>query len=331
MKALPYTKMLVFFGALMLIAGVALPLFAQTNQSIPLLTPLPEAGIGDKLPLDGDFVTYIQKLFNIFLGLAIVLSVIMVVIGGAQYLSTDAVGGKSEGKQKLQNALWGLVIALSAFLILNTINPDLLNLRLFQGVSSRGGTTQTSGSQTSTGNQQPENTRINLPASSTLPVVPSGATACPDACAEITGVPLRTSPKPCGGSGACMLHVRTIEKLRNLNSRLIGEGFSAWQVTEAWPPTVTHQNQCHTRGTCVDANFTGSTISVTCGTARSGANAQKINSIANAAHVVGLRAVYEVKCELRRQELIGFGVPPTRVLTVTAITAEHFSIYNDSI
>jgi hypothetical protein len=54
----------------------------------------------------------------------------MIVIGGVQYLSTDAISGKNEGRKKIENALGGLLLAILAWLILNTINPELLNIKI---------------------------------------------------------------------------------------------------------------------------------------------------------------------------------------------------------
>ncbi|MEK7558619.1 MAG: hypothetical protein AAB507_02215, partial [Patescibacteria group bacterium] len=85
-------------------------------QGLPNLTEV----AGDKGLAD-----YLQYVFNLGIGIAIALAIVMIVIGGAQYLSTDAVFGKEEGKGKLTNALWGLLLALAAVLILNTINPDI--------------------------------------------------------------------------------------------------------------------------------------------------------------------------------------------------------------
>ncbi|MBX4216189.1 hypothetical protein KW797_04550, partial [Candidatus Parcubacteria bacterium] len=117
-----YTKFFAFILSFASLAAIALPAAAQLP---PLLAPLPGTALSSTTPLGGGFSTYLNEVFNIILGIAIVLSVIMIVIGGIQYLSTDAIGGKSEGKQKLQNALIGLLLALGAFLILNTINPNL--------------------------------------------------------------------------------------------------------------------------------------------------------------------------------------------------------------
>lgn len=99
-----------------------------------LLAPIPGSGIPAVAPLgQGGLANYLQSLFNLGLGIIIALAVVMIVIGGAQYLSTDAVSGKEFGKDKLWHAVQGLIIALGAFLILNTINPDILKLNLDLG------------------------------------------------------------------------------------------------------------------------------------------------------------------------------------------------------
>lgn len=77
-----------------------------------------------------DISNYIPRVFTTLIGIAGVLAVVMIVIGGIQYMSTDAILGKSEGKEKIKNALWGLLLALGAWAILYTINPNLLNLNI---------------------------------------------------------------------------------------------------------------------------------------------------------------------------------------------------------
>jgi hypothetical protein len=54
----------------------------------------------------------------------------MIMFGGIKYMSTDAFSGKSEARGTIENAIWGLVLAISAWLILNTINPNLTNFNL---------------------------------------------------------------------------------------------------------------------------------------------------------------------------------------------------------
>lgn len=68
--------------------------------------------------------------FRIGIALAGLLAVVMIVIGGIQYATTDAMTDKSGGKEKIMNALWGLLLALTTYLILNTVNPALTNCEI---------------------------------------------------------------------------------------------------------------------------------------------------------------------------------------------------------
>ncbi len=88
-----------------------------------LLEPLVVGGVSKP---SVNIATYLKEMFKIGIGLAGVFAVFMIIWGGFQYMSTDAVSGKSEGKEKIEGALWGLGLALGSFLILNTINPQLL-------------------------------------------------------------------------------------------------------------------------------------------------------------------------------------------------------------
>jgi hypothetical protein len=73
---------------------------------------------------------YLQVGFNYFIGIAIALAVIMIIYGGVLYATTDAVSGKSSGKKVIQDAAYGLALALGSWLILYTINPDFLKFQL---------------------------------------------------------------------------------------------------------------------------------------------------------------------------------------------------------
>ncbi len=76
---------------------------------------------------DADLANFFDMIFKILIGLIGTLSVIMIFFGGVQYMSTDALQGKQEGRERIQNAVLGLIIALGSYAILNTINPKLLN------------------------------------------------------------------------------------------------------------------------------------------------------------------------------------------------------------
>lgn len=81
--------------------------------------------------------TYLAGLFKVAIAVAGVLAFFMIVWGGFTYMTTDSIGGKEEGKEYIQNALLGLTLALSAFLLLETINPKLVKFSLDFGAVER--------------------------------------------------------------------------------------------------------------------------------------------------------------------------------------------------
>ena len=101
----------------------------QSSQGGPaiykLLQPLP--GVGQTV---STFVEYVTNLIPFILMLAAVLAVVQIVIGGMEWAFSESILAKGEGKERITQALYGLLIALLSWLILNTINPDLVNLKL---------------------------------------------------------------------------------------------------------------------------------------------------------------------------------------------------------
>ncbi|MBK5215233.1 MAG: hypothetical protein JJE53_00265 [Candidatus Pacebacteria bacterium] len=87
------------------------------------------APIGEFKTAPEDIGSYFNTIFNIALGLCAVLAVIMIVIGGVQYMGDESIFGKTEAKDRITKAIFGLLIALGSYALLNTINPDLLGGR----------------------------------------------------------------------------------------------------------------------------------------------------------------------------------------------------------
>lgn len=73
---------------------------------------------------------FMNTFIDIFIGIVAILSMIMIVMGGIEYVMSDLVTSKEEAKSRIQNAILGLILSLSIYIILNTINPNLLNLCL---------------------------------------------------------------------------------------------------------------------------------------------------------------------------------------------------------
>jgi len=93
-----------------------------------LMVPLPTAS-GTVTEVEG-ITDYIKTIYLFAMGIAGVLAMALIVVGGFQWLTaTGNTGTISQAKARINNALLGLVVLLSAYLLLNTINPALVNLK----------------------------------------------------------------------------------------------------------------------------------------------------------------------------------------------------------
>ncbi len=96
-------------------------LFTDSASAV-LLAPLPYSGDAEKNPGG-----YIEAIYKLSIGIAGVLAVLMIVIGGIEYIASAANPSlKESAKKRIWAAIGGLLLALSAYIILNTINPKLV-------------------------------------------------------------------------------------------------------------------------------------------------------------------------------------------------------------
>lgn len=104
-------------------------------ESYVLLAPLPCPAGSANCTSDGKLTnfdpasglgSYLNLMIKIFIGLCAVLSVVMIVVGGLEYMTSELSHTKEAGKERIMQAILGLLIALGAYALLFTINPDLL-------------------------------------------------------------------------------------------------------------------------------------------------------------------------------------------------------------
>ena len=60
------------------------------------------------------------------LALAVVLAVFMITVGGFEYMLSGAMNTKEDAKKKMTDAVLGLILALITYLLLYTIDPNLV-------------------------------------------------------------------------------------------------------------------------------------------------------------------------------------------------------------
>lgn len=114
------------FSSLLLTLAI-IPAVSVAQSDTNFLVGIP--GIGNP---DGNFDGYIQAIYAMFISLAALLAVVKIIIAGVKYMFSDIVTQKSQAKNDIKGAILGLLIVLSAVLILTVINPELTNFNLEQ-------------------------------------------------------------------------------------------------------------------------------------------------------------------------------------------------------
>ncbi len=117
MKKTHYMFSLPLFAILLAL----LPTTALAQSTYRLLAPLG--------PLTGDVTLtgYLEGIMMVIIGVAGILAVVMIVICGIQMIGSPSVSQKSASKTCITNAIFGLILAFSSWLVLNTINTQLLS------------------------------------------------------------------------------------------------------------------------------------------------------------------------------------------------------------
>ncbi len=76
-----------------------------------------------------DFMTYLNSFYNFGIAISALLAVFMIGFGAFKYVALSAGNAStmSDAKETVYSAIFGLTLALIAWLILYVINPDLVN------------------------------------------------------------------------------------------------------------------------------------------------------------------------------------------------------------
>lgn len=109
-----------WFGAFLLLAPIA-----SAQEFVPLtqLPGLEFTNSSDTLP------QFLNQLYRILIGVAAVLAVLMIMRAGAEIMiSQGSVMNNEKAKDRIKNAILGLVLVLSPVIVFGVINPDILKL-----------------------------------------------------------------------------------------------------------------------------------------------------------------------------------------------------------
>jgi phosphoglycerol transferase MdoB-like AlkP superfamily enzyme len=113
-------KIIIFTLLILSVLFFAEPALAQDYEP---LEPLPNLNEDGENPGIAGLLRYA---FRILFTIGGVVAVFALILGGITYMVSEAVGKKDEAKKRIQAAVWGLLLLAVSVLILQTINPQLL-------------------------------------------------------------------------------------------------------------------------------------------------------------------------------------------------------------
>lgn len=112
----------------MVLAVVLVPNFYIEANHSPVHSS--GSGVSFQLPANSKFTGFIKWFFPALLVTAAILAMAMIVLAGFQWVTAYGNPSKIEdARDRIFNAIIGLILALAAWLILNTINPELVKPR----------------------------------------------------------------------------------------------------------------------------------------------------------------------------------------------------------
>jgi len=115
----------------LVLIGVLVPVLSVLAQATTPVTFKTLVGIPGLDNPELKFGDYINALYGFSISIAALLSVIKIIIAGMKYMMSDIVNTKGEAIKDIQGALFGLLVVISAVLILREINPRLAETNLF--------------------------------------------------------------------------------------------------------------------------------------------------------------------------------------------------------
>ncbi len=137
-------KKMLLLSFVFLFFGLGLMPHALVAEELPPQVSPAQSGFVPLAPIPGltsvtdqksaansaNLAAFFNNLYKFLIGLAAVLAVIEIIWGGLEISTKDSVSQQSEGKERITNAILGLILVLSPVLVFSIINPNILDLSL---------------------------------------------------------------------------------------------------------------------------------------------------------------------------------------------------------
>ena len=118
------TKALIIISALFIIL-CSLSVVFEVNAGYKTEVTIP---YGPKANEEATLSSYVSGIYSFALGIVIITALAVLVAAGFMYMLSGTITTQEKAKEYIWGAIGGLILALAAYLILYTINPDLLKI-----------------------------------------------------------------------------------------------------------------------------------------------------------------------------------------------------------
>lgn len=122
-------KIFLAASALSVFFSLAPDVFAQGFVPLAEIPGLTSREVTSVVNADS-LALFFNNLYKYAIGFAAALAVIEIIWGGLEISTKDSVSKNKDGKDRIQNAVFGLVLVLAPALVFSIINPAILNLSL---------------------------------------------------------------------------------------------------------------------------------------------------------------------------------------------------------
>ncbi|GIW68299.1 MAG: hypothetical protein KatS3mg099_247 [Candidatus Parcubacteria bacterium] len=111
----------------------------ETNTTPSSVQYVPLAyipGVTEHATKPGQIVTILNQLFYLALWMLVAFSVVMITFYGLTWTLSEVVPEKVDAKRRIGEIIFGLILILGTYIILNTINPAILDLNIWRVATS---------------------------------------------------------------------------------------------------------------------------------------------------------------------------------------------------
>lgn len=119
-------KKTVLFTILFCLFALVPHVFAEGFVPLAGIPNLTEGVAADTAGL----ANFFNNLYKFLIGAAAIIAIVEIILGGLQISSQDSISKQGEGRERIQQAIFGLILVLSPVVVFSIINPSILNLSL---------------------------------------------------------------------------------------------------------------------------------------------------------------------------------------------------------